>query len=63
MTFTYVLTQSGYMRLEDSTKLLHVIFPNWPSLVPCRPAPFLEPIAPGSADRRIGTQRGAEYVV
>jgi hypothetical protein len=51
MTFKFTPTQSGYMRLEDSEKLLHIIFPNWPCLQPCRPAPRLEPICPGCADR------------
>lgn len=49
---TFVPTQSGFMRLEDSVKLLYVIFPNYPSLQPCRPAPRLEPTDEGSADRR-----------
>jgi len=49
---TYVPTQSGFMRLEDSEKLLHAIFPNYPGLEPCRPAPRLERTDEGSADRR-----------
>jgi hypothetical protein len=48
MTFTYIPTQSGFMGLEDSKKLLRAIFPNWPSLEPCRPAPRLEPQKLGS---------------
>ena len=52
MTFTYIPTKSGFMRLEDSEKLLRIIFPNWPSLKPCHAAPVLEPNAPDSADRR-----------
>jgi len=44
MTFKFTPTQAGFMRLEDSQKLLSAIFPNWPSLEPCRPAPRLEPI-------------------
>ena len=51
MTFTYVPTKSGFMRLEDSEKLLRITFPNWPSLEPCYPAPALEPISQCSADR------------
>jgi len=51
MTFKFNPTQTGFMRLEDSEKLLHIIFPNWPNLEPCRPAPRLEPICPGCADR------------
>ncbi len=44
MTFKFIPTQTGFMRLEDSQKLLRVIFPNYPSLVPCHSAPRLEPI-------------------
>jgi hypothetical protein len=44
-------TQTGFMNLEDSGKLLRVIFPNYPNLNPCHPAPHLEPIAECSADR------------
>lgn len=47
---TYIPTESGFMRLEDSERLLHAIFPNYPSLEPCRPAPRLEAIAKRSAD-------------
>jgi hypothetical protein len=49
---TFIPTQSGFMRLEDSEKLLRAIFPNYPSLEPCCAAPRLEPIDEGSADRR-----------
>ena len=49
---TFIPTQSGYMRLEDSEELLRAIFPNYPSLELCCPAPRLEPTDPGSADRR-----------
>ncbi len=48
---TYIPTQSGFMSLEDSEKLLRAIFPNYPSLEPRYPAPALEPIHQGSADR------------
>ena len=40
---TFIPTQNGFMSLEDSEKLLRLIFPNYPSLEPCRPAPRLEP--------------------
>jgi hypothetical protein len=50
-TFKFIPTVKGYMRLEDSRKLLRAIFPNYPSLEPCHPAPRLEPIAENSADR------------
>jgi hypothetical protein len=47
---TYIPTPSGYMNLEDSQKLLRVIFPNYPSLEPRYPAPTLEPFPADSAD-------------
>jgi hypothetical protein len=40
---TFIPTQTGFMRLDDSEKLLRAIFPNYPSLEPCHPAPRLEP--------------------
>ena len=46
---TFIPTQTGFMRLEDSEKLLRAIFPNYPSLEPRYPAPTLEPISQGSA--------------
>ena len=49
---TFIPTQNGFMRLEDCEKLLHAIFPNYPSLQPCCPAPRLEPTDEGSAARR-----------
>lgn len=52
-SMTYIPTESGFMRLEDSGRLLHAIFPNYPSLQPCHPAPCLEPIGQGGGDRRI----------
>jgi hypothetical protein len=48
---TYSPTQTGFMRLEDSEKLLRRIFPNYPNLEPRHPAPRLEPIGQDSADR------------
>jgi hypothetical protein len=48
---TYIPTQNGFMSLGDSEKLLRAIFPNYPSLEPCCPAPALEPISQCSADR------------
>jgi hypothetical protein len=48
---TFIPTQTGFMRLEDSAKLLHTIFPNYPSLDPCHSAPHLEPTVQGGADR------------
>jgi hypothetical protein len=48
---TYIPTQTGFMRLEDSEKLLGLIFPNYPNLEPRHPAPRLEAIGQDSADR------------
>jgi len=48
---TYIPTQTGFMNLEDSEKLLRLIFPNYPNLEPRHPAPLLEPISQGIADR------------
>jgi hypothetical protein len=48
---TYIPTKTGFMRLEDSEKLLRAIFPNYPNLEPRYPAPALEPIPQASADR------------
>ena len=45
---TFITTQTDFMRLEDSKKLLQAIFPNYPSLEPCMSAPSLEPINQGS---------------
>ena len=42
---TYIPTQTGFMNLEDSAKLLRSIFPNYPSLEPRYPAPALEAIS------------------
>ncbi|HST11035.1 MAG TPA: hypothetical protein VLL05_11715 [Terriglobales bacterium] len=47
---TFIPTQTGFMRLEDSEKLLRIIFPNYPDLEPRYPAPALEAIAKSSAD-------------
>ena len=49
---TYIPAKNGFMCVEDSAKLFRAIFPNYPSLLPCRPAPPLEPISLDSADRR-----------
>ncbi len=48
---TYIPTKDGFMRVEDSERLLRAIFPNYPSLEPCYPCPPLEAIAPESAAR------------
>ncbi|MBV8052310.1 MAG: hypothetical protein JOZ80_14050 [Acidobacteriaceae bacterium] len=41
---TFIPTETGFMNLEDSEKLLRVIFPNYPSLDPCHRPPSLEPM-------------------
>jgi hypothetical protein len=48
---TFIPTRNGFMSAEDSERLLRAIFPNYPILEPCHPAPPLEPISQGSADR------------
>ena len=48
---TYIPTQTGFMLLEDSEKLLRRIFPNYPNLEPSYPAPPLDPIAQSNTDR------------
>jgi hypothetical protein len=48
---TFIPTQTGFMRLEDSARLLRAIFPDYPSLEPHYPAPAPEPISQGGADR------------
>jgi hypothetical protein len=47
----YIPTQTGFMRLEDSEKLLRAIFPNYPNLKPCYSAPTLETISQFDAGR------------
>ena len=37
------------MQLQDSARLLHAIFPNYPELQPCNPVPALEVAAAPSA--------------
>ena len=48
---TYIPTQTGFMNLEDSAKLLRAVFPNYPSLEPRYPAPRLEPVSESRPDR------------
>ena len=43
---TYLPNNTGMLSVEDSRRVLSVIFPNYPELKPCNPAPPLEPIAP-----------------
>jgi hypothetical protein len=46
---TYVPTQTGFMQLQDSARLLRAVFPNYPGLQPCNPVPQLEIAAPPPA--------------
>ena len=39
---TYVPTESGFMQLQDSARLLRAVFPNYPELQPSHPVPVLE---------------------
>jgi len=43
---TYVPNSAGMVSIEDSSRILRAIFPNYPELKPCHLAPTLEPIAP-----------------
>ena len=42
---TYITTHGGMVTIEDSQRILRAIFPRYPELTPCNPAPALEPIA------------------
>ena len=46
---TYIPTQAGFMQLQDSARLLHAVFPNYPELQPCNAVPVLEIAAAASA--------------
>ena len=49
-TFTFVPSQTGLMTRADSERLLRAVFPNYPNLQPCAPAPVLVPMtAPAPA--------------
>jgi hypothetical protein len=43
---TYIPNSADMVSVEDSRRILHAIFPNYPELKPCPAAPVLEPIAP-----------------
>jgi len=45
-TMTYIPNNAGMLSIEDSRRILRAIFPNYPDLTPCYPAPTLEPVAP-----------------
>ena len=49
-SMTYTPTPGGFMKLEDSEKLLRTIFPNYPNLQPCHSAPTLEAVSQGNAE-------------
>jgi len=42
---TYIPGSTGMVTIEDSQRILRAIFPKYPELVPCNPAPNLEPVA------------------
>jgi len=54
---TYVLTQAGFMQLQDSPQLLRKVFPNYLELQPCNPVPVLEVPAAPSARSHEGKRR------
>ena len=43
---TYTPNNAGMVSVEDSHRILRAIFPNYPDLTPCYPAPTLEPVVP-----------------
>jgi len=43
---TYIPDDAGMVSVEDALRILRAIFPNYPELKPCNPAPTLEPIEP-----------------
>ena len=43
---TYIPNNAGMVSVEDSGRILRAIFPNYPDLTPCYPAPTLEPVTP-----------------
>ncbi len=45
---TYIPNYAGWVSTEDSRRILHAIFPNYPELNPCNAVPTLEPIAPSA---------------
>jgi len=46
---TYIPNHVGMVSIEDARRILRAIFPNYPELKPCNPAPALEPVAPSAA--------------
>ena len=43
---TYIPNRVAMVSIEDARRILHAIFPNYPELKPCNPAPTLDAIAP-----------------
>lgn len=43
---TYMPNPAGLVSIEDAQRILRAIFPNYPELRPCNPAPTLEPTEP-----------------
>jgi len=41
---TYIPNHVGMVSIEDARRILRAIFPDYPELTPCRPAPTLEPV-------------------
>lgn len=50
---TYIPSNAGLVGLEDARRILRAIFPNYPELKPCNPAPILEPAASSPVKRSI----------
>jgi hypothetical protein len=42
---TYIPTEAGCMRLQDSARLLRAVYPSYPELLLCNPVPALELLA------------------
>lgn len=59
---TYIPTECGFMRLEDSAKLLRAVFPNYPDLTPCLHAPALEALSPEPCDQRNADTNGTRLL-
>ncbi len=49
-TMTYIPNNVGMISIEDSRRILRAIFPSYPELKPCNPAPSLEPVAPSTVN-------------
>ncbi len=47
---TCMRNNEGMISVEDSSRILYAVFPNYPKLEPCNPAPPLEPIATATSE-------------